>query len=640
MGQTTGKISKEKQHKQGSVDTHESQSLSHSTDPQAAMLEMQRAVGNQAVSRSMSAIRGNLPSERDQMPPIVQDVLRSPGQPVDPATRAFMESRFGHDFSNVRVHTNSKANESAQIIDANAYTVGRHVVFDKNRYKPGTGKGKRLLAHELAHVVQQRRGGRVPEGYPSAYHEQDASGVSHAVARGQAKVNVQSVTGVGLALAPKKKKKPESIVGKYRKYRRRRMRTWDKKLGRFKTPMSFSEYLKKQGPSSIKQHHLIPQEMIKKHIWLRFLLRRRGVDIHKYNIPLPKYLHDRIHHGKGGGEWNDELLAWFRNNPGFTKKQLREKIFNMLQNRKDIPSEYKALWPRYGRDVTHGESYHQKRKDKKLPDSRLRYRKKPRPNRGQLARDFYQKRERTSRPKSISRSGSPSPGPTRSSGTSGVRQAIPAVKDSPIPTRGPAYGRGGAAIGTALDVGFSIVAIFLQRWAQKDQNRRNRAYLRRWLETKRQNISIRVRALSRKSNQILRTGRMAYVNATLRLLYVTATVHGGPTVTALRRILLEKVDMSSRNINQQVDLSCDPKKSILQSILWDVMGHNEVLLTYSVPLVSKDEVKHRITEIVNRLKVIGETSEITVLSTEYQDELEKELIQLLRERVRLNSLLR
>jgi hypothetical protein len=89
------------------------------------------------------------------VPPIVQDVLHSPGHPLDLATRGFFESRFGHDFGRVRVHADQPAAESARDVDAMAYTVGTHVVFGAGRYAPASTVGLRLLAHELAHVVQQ-----------------------------------------------------------------------------------------------------------------------------------------------------------------------------------------------------------------------------------------------------------------------------------------------------------------------------------------------------------------------------------------------------------------------------------------------------------------------------------------------------
>src|SRR5258708_26444897 len=89
------------------------------------------------------------------VPPIVHDVLSSSGRPLDAPTRAFMEPRFGYDFSQVRVHTDARAAESAQAVNALAYTVGRNVVFGEGQYELGTSERRRLLAHELTHVGQQ-----------------------------------------------------------------------------------------------------------------------------------------------------------------------------------------------------------------------------------------------------------------------------------------------------------------------------------------------------------------------------------------------------------------------------------------------------------------------------------------------------
>jgi hypothetical protein len=88
-------------------------------------------------------------------PPVVHDVLSSPGQPLDAATRAFFESRFGHDFSGVRVHSDTAAEESAQAVNAHAYTVGQNVVFGAGRFAPASEEGRRLIAHELTHTIQQ-----------------------------------------------------------------------------------------------------------------------------------------------------------------------------------------------------------------------------------------------------------------------------------------------------------------------------------------------------------------------------------------------------------------------------------------------------------------------------------------------------
>jgi len=90
-----------------------------------------------------------------EAPAIVHDVLSSPGRPLEPSTRAFFEPRMGYDLSQVRVHGGSKAAESATAVNALAYTIGSHIVFADGQYAPGRLDGNRLLAHELAHVVQQ-----------------------------------------------------------------------------------------------------------------------------------------------------------------------------------------------------------------------------------------------------------------------------------------------------------------------------------------------------------------------------------------------------------------------------------------------------------------------------------------------------
>ena len=89
------------------------------------------------------------------IPPEVHEVLRSPGKPLDSATRVFLERRFGHSLSHVRIHTGDMAVQSAEEVRASAYTVGKHIVFGAGRYTPGTTFGLKLLAHEIAHTIQQ-----------------------------------------------------------------------------------------------------------------------------------------------------------------------------------------------------------------------------------------------------------------------------------------------------------------------------------------------------------------------------------------------------------------------------------------------------------------------------------------------------
>jgi len=99
------------------------------------------------------------------VPPIVHEVLRSPGRPLDAPTRAFMEPRFGYGFGSVRVHADTQAAQSARAVNALAYAVGHDVVFGAGRFAPDTSVGLSLLAHELAHTVQQ---GAVKSQQPSA----------------------------------------------------------------------------------------------------------------------------------------------------------------------------------------------------------------------------------------------------------------------------------------------------------------------------------------------------------------------------------------------------------------------------------------------------------------------------------------
>jgi hypothetical protein len=106
---------------------------------------LQRKVGNSDLGTRNDSV----------VPPIVHEVLRSPGQSLDAETRAFMEPRFGHEFSRVRVHTDAKAADSARAVNALAYTVGRDIVFGAGHYAPDKSEGRGLVAHELAHVLQQ-----------------------------------------------------------------------------------------------------------------------------------------------------------------------------------------------------------------------------------------------------------------------------------------------------------------------------------------------------------------------------------------------------------------------------------------------------------------------------------------------------
>lgn len=109
--------------------------------------------------------------QTDTVPASVGRALASPGSSMEPMLRQDMELRFGHDFSRVRVHSDSAATQSVHEVNANAYTVGQNIVFGTGRFAPGAHEGRRLIAHELTHVVQQSGS----EGMGSSQHNEQRS---------------------------------------------------------------------------------------------------------------------------------------------------------------------------------------------------------------------------------------------------------------------------------------------------------------------------------------------------------------------------------------------------------------------------------------------------------------------------------
>lgn len=160
------------------------------------MLGLQRAVGNAGASALV---------EEERSP--VHDVVNSGGgSPLDTETRADMESRLGHDFGDVRVHTDGAAHASAASVNAQAYTVGSNIVFQRDKYDPSSDAGKHMLAHELTHVVQQRSGpvdgtdagGGVKLSDPSDRFERDAVANADRAMSAPAEPSLQRATDVAV----------------------------------------------------------------------------------------------------------------------------------------------------------------------------------------------------------------------------------------------------------------------------------------------------------------------------------------------------------------------------------------------------------------------------------------------------------
>lgn len=111
-----------------------------------------KCAGEESVLRRKAKAPGDA-SHQEAPDDFIHDL--GSGAPLEVSMRAFMEPRFGQDFSKVRLHTDARASESAWALNAVAYTVGRNVVFAAGQYSPGTSEGRRLIAHELTHVLQQ-----------------------------------------------------------------------------------------------------------------------------------------------------------------------------------------------------------------------------------------------------------------------------------------------------------------------------------------------------------------------------------------------------------------------------------------------------------------------------------------------------
>ncbi|MGN6522277.1 MAG: eCIS core domain-containing protein, partial [Actinomycetes bacterium] len=161
------------------------------------MLGLQRSVGTQGVAAAI---------QDEERSPVVDVVNSGGGQPLDPGVRDDMEARLGHDFGDVRVHHDARAEESAKAVNAHAYTVGPNIVFQRDRYDPSSDAGRVTLAHELTHVIQQRSGpvdgtsapGGIRVSDPSDRFEREAAANAERVMSAPAP-DPATATGLGAA---------------------------------------------------------------------------------------------------------------------------------------------------------------------------------------------------------------------------------------------------------------------------------------------------------------------------------------------------------------------------------------------------------------------------------------------------------
>ncbi|MCZ7406262.1 MAG: DUF4157 domain-containing protein [Candidatus Methanoperedens sp.] len=165
--------------------------------------ELQKAQGEQIIQTKEAS---NKASELTSDQETNINTFRSGGQPLPQSVRAFFEPRFGHDFSQVQVHTDARAAESARALNALAYTVGSNIVFGAGQYSPGTSEGKKLLAHELTHAIQQGTGlelvsDKLRTMNPADSSEREVETTSRAIMEGVS-FNQHSVKPIQIACHP------------------------------------------------------------------------------------------------------------------------------------------------------------------------------------------------------------------------------------------------------------------------------------------------------------------------------------------------------------------------------------------------------------------------------------------------------
>lgn len=165
---------------------HVAEQVMRMPDTPLSLSEGEDEAKNALMCKPASQTNNGSATETHSAPPLVHEILNSGGgQPLDATTRAFMEPRFGRDFSQVHVHTGTAAEQSAREVHAHAYTVGNNVVFGAGQFAPETHQGRQLIAHELTHVVQQSKVLRTPgpalanvvQRQPAQYYEKSESDV-------------------------------------------------------------------------------------------------------------------------------------------------------------------------------------------------------------------------------------------------------------------------------------------------------------------------------------------------------------------------------------------------------------------------------------------------------------------------------
>lgn len=555
------------------------------TGPTANILALHDQAGNQAVNELLR--NGN-------------------GRPLDASVRAFMESRFNHDFSQVRVHTDAAAAQSAEAVSAKAYTVGNDIVFKSGMYTPETVIGRHLLAHELTHVIQQQPGKLPPPLDPSAAHEKTANSVADSIINVQKKIDVSDNTGIGLAKQGDGQLTPAHAGGEMGE------RDAAFALGQ----KGFNVIVGPGGPEGHK-------------------LTTKGFDIVAYN-PKTDELKIVDNKSSGGTSTVQEATAITKNlgnnlkttidqvksMPNFPEKNAvitkLEATLNAVENGKPIPSKVSLV-------ITNAGGYHSGI-SKKLKQQGIQFEDiTGKPTRNARKQDIKQAkaagvqpgRSTTHQPAITPSSQTPKapvpttkmpavhpPKPAATPKVTGDKSAVAPASKSPVTpkiptakipstpiapkapspsakavtTHKPSSGVGyaaGEAVGQIIN---QIGGMLIQKYVM---DVKNEEAFREKLESKQAEIEKRLSALEKEVVQIHADGKTAYLNITIKVRYQTGPVSpDGPALTAFMGLDLENVKVSAQNIRTE----SSPKEGMARSFMKEMFGQSETLLTYSVDL--------------------------------------------------------
>ncbi|MBE2200885.1 MAG: DUF4157 domain-containing protein [Anaerolinea sp.] len=563
----------------------------------------------------------------------VNELLRNGnGRPLDASVRAFMESRFNHDFSQVRVHTDAAAAQSTDSINANAYTVGADIVFGPGKFNVQTTAGRQLLAHELAHVVQQSRGGAPPELNAAAPHEQQAATAAQTFIISNNRVNVHGRTGVGLARDTKGESHPLPAAEPEDLWRQiQGLRGFDATDPVHALETAKDQVTRIEGELKLKPDDKALQKQLEKarKSLAQTQKRQAGpIDPESKGKPLGtgystyaavqvldadgKQVAVGIGKYDGTNHAEENAIKALRANlkgKSITGGRLMVVVDQVVCSK--CQGSLKSFVGEQG--LTHIDAYYPARGEV-TPKTAARTSVK-KGNETTLRHEVIGgegSKQVAPTPKPQSAGSKPAATPKVTGDKSAVAPAskspvtpkIPTAKipSTPIAPKAPSSSaKAGATYKPSSGVGYAageavgqiinqVGGMLIQKYVMDPKNEEA---FRQKLEAKQVEIENHLNAHEKEVVEIQAGGKTAYINITLRVRYQTGPISpDGPSLTAFMGLDLENVKVSDRNIRTE----SSPKEGMTRSLMKEMFGQSETLLTYSVDLPTEpylSKVKER-----------------------------------------------